>query len=108
MKKGDPLVITVPSVSSGPPVYPTREPAVGVSKIRFKWLDAESSILSNVSPNLLRTPSLLVKGPTLGENPLMVTFSEIIAPVPLLITIVPPMVHGDGEHRAGKLGVRLA
>src|SRR5215469_2909285 len=95
-------------VSSGPPVYPTREPAVGVANTKVKpELIPGLTILRSVRPLTGEIPTNCVKGPATGDSPLMVTSVEMTAPVVLLMTMSPPSVH-DGEHAATpRVGVKV-
>jgi hypothetical protein len=71
-----------------------------------------SELDSSVRPAFNPTPKNLVHGPTLGKNPVAVTFVETIpplgAPALLSITMSPPSVHvGEQSPLPAKGGVMV-
>jgi hypothetical protein len=83
LQKAGPLTFDSPVTAVRlPPVYPTKEPGVGVMKIRFRTSPAASATDSEVKA-LEKIPivGFIVNGPaTLGENPVAVKSAEWIAP----------------------------
>ena len=94
-------------VDSGPPAYPTREPAVGVANNKDSRLLAASLIDRSTPLEITEMPPFTVKAPTVGENPFAVTCSERIVPGAgglLLITMSPPSVHVGEQSNPMKPG----
>jgi hypothetical protein len=93
-------------VVRGPPVYPTKDPRVGVEISKLRKVKCVSEMLSTVKTLKVDIEGF-VKGPTLGDSPFIVTSAEMIAPVVLLITMSPPSVQPETEHDALPVGDRL-
>jgi len=86
----------------GPPSYPTKDPDVDVVMRRRRLSPgvAESRLIIVLpgGTTVANIPEFIVKGPMLGDSPLIVTSSEMTAPVVLLITMSPPSVQPEPEH----------
>jgi hypothetical protein len=83
-------LLTVPPFS-GPPVYPTRPPVI--FNARMLGTGGPINCMSVVPLGSAMLVKNVVKGPVLGDSPAIVMFGELIAPVLLLSTKLPPSVH---------------
>jgi hypothetical protein len=98
-----------------PPVYPTKEPGVGVMNIRSRTSPAASATDSEVKvTEKIPIVGFIVNGPaTLGENPVAVKSAEWIAPGGgglglLSIVMLPPSLQVGVQAALELRGVAVA